>query len=152
VHLADLWRFLHLFFAFGYAGTLTVAEWNSRSARRTREWPQRAVLWDTIRISSLGPGLFGLLMLGVFGNLTAAGLKPRSWVMTVNGLWLLNLLVLAGVCLPGAARLARIARDTAGGGSTEGYDRTYARWRVANALLTLLFVALLVLMVLRWPY
>ena len=54
------------------------------------------------------------------------------------------------MCIPWAARLARIARDTAGGGTTEGYEPTVLRWRIAYLVVTLLYLILLVLMVLRW--
>ena len=43
-----LWEFLHLFFTFGFDGTLVVAEWNGRAARATTDWSQRALLYRIV--------------------------------------------------------------------------------------------------------
>ncbi len=145
-------RFLHLFFAFSFVGALVVAEWNSRGARRTQDWGQRAMLWDLVRVSSIAAGLVGLLLLGVLGNVLAWQLhvgRAGSWLMWVNGIWIVTLLVYVLLCIPGASRLVRICAEAAGGGSAEAYTRTLAYWRVSNMLITLLYLVLLALMVLR---
>jgi hypothetical protein len=61
-----VWRLLHIFFAFGFVGSLVVCDWNSRAARATEDWQQRALLWGIIRRAT-GGGLGTLLILGVVG-------------------------------------------------------------------------------------
>lgn len=152
--LASLWRFLHHFFAFAFVGTLVVAEWNGRASRATSDWGQRALLFKTIHLSSRVAGLGSLALLGVFGHLlaTASGYRMGGdpWLRWATGLWLAALAVMAFVVLPAAARLARITAAAVGGGDGAGYDVSLARWRLGNVLLTVLYLALLVLMVLRW--
>ena len=146
-------RFLHFFFAFSFVGALVVGEWNARAARRTQSWEQRAMLWEIVRISSMVAGVVGLVLLAVFGNLLAMQLHLSMagdpWLRLVNGLWLLALIVYLGLCIPASGRLARIARDAAAGGVADAYPRAVARWRVANLLVNLLYLALLALMVTR---
>ncbi len=48
----QLWRFLHLFFAFAFVGSLMVAEWCGRAARRSGDWKERALLFDIVRLAS----------------------------------------------------------------------------------------------------
>jgi hypothetical protein len=152
--LATLWRFLHHFFAFAFVGTLVVAEWNGRASRTTTDWGQRALLFRTIHLSSRVAGLGSLALLGVFGHLlaTAAGYRMGGdpWMRWVTALWLAALAVMAFVVLPAAGRLARITAAAADGGDASGYDASLARWRLGNVLLTLLYLTLLALMVLRW--
>lgn len=58
LNLNGLWQLLHLLFAFSYVGSLTLAEWNSRSARRTQIWPERARLFEIQSVLYLAmPGL-----------------------------------------------------------------------------------------------
>lgn len=149
-----LWRFLHLFFAFSFVGTLVLAEWNGRAARYAGEWPQRALLFTIVQRASGIAGLGSLLATGVLGNLLSAALGYRMaidvWLRWVNGLWILAVLVAGFVWLPAAGRLARIARAVVGGGEPDGYERALRRWRLGNAALSVLYVALLALMVLHW--
>jgi hypothetical protein len=151
---AIAWRLLHLFFAFSFVGTLVVAEWNGRAARATADWAQRALLFGIVHAASRIGGLGALLALGVFGNLMSVSLGYRMahdvWLRAVNGVWLVTVLVMALAALPAAKGLARIARAAAGGGSPEGYERELKRWRLSNVALSLLYLALLVLMVLHW--
>jgi hypothetical protein len=154
VNLLKLFKLLHLFFAFSFVGALVVAEWNSRAARRTSDWSQRAALWGAIRLSGVAAGLAGLVLSGVFGNLSAVqahfDMRSSTWLHTVNGLWVVTLLLYAGVCTPATARLAHLSVAAAIGGPSEGYDTTLGRWRLANAAVTLLYLVMLTLMVLRW--
>jgi len=147
-------RLLHLLFAFYFVGSLIVAEWNGRAARLTRDWGQRAALYNTIYVSTTIVGLGSLILLGVVGNVLAVMLGYRmgadSWLQWVNGLWLVTLLVFGLVNLPGAARLARLAIQAAEGKSADGFDPLVARWRIGNMVVTGLFLALLVLMVFHW--
>jgi uncharacterized membrane protein len=151
---AGLWKLLHLFFAFSFVGTLTLAEWNLRAARRTGEWRERARLLSVVRDAYRIYGLLSLLLLGVFGNLAApaAGYSMRSdgWMHTVNGLWIMAVVLYLILALPAANRAAGLAQAAAGGGPAEGYEQALGRWRLANVLLTLLYIALLVVMVFPW--
>ena len=45
----EVWRLLHFFFSFGYVGSLIVSDWNSRAARGTEDWAQRALLWNLVK-------------------------------------------------------------------------------------------------------
>ena len=148
------WTLLHLFFAFSFVGTLVVADWNSRAARATEDWGRRAALFDIIARSSRIAGFGSLLMLGVFGNLLSARLDYRmaadAWLRWTNGLWLAAVLTMLTVCLPGASRLVSLARAAAEGSAAEGYPASLARWRMGNAVLSVLYMALLALMVFRW--
>jgi hypothetical protein len=149
-----LWKLLHLFFAFSFVGSLVVAEWNGRAARMSRDWSQRVLLFEIIRLSSRVAGFGALFLLGVFGNLVAvaAGYKMSvdRWLWWVNGLWIVSLLVMALVLLPNVARLASISQTAARGGSAEGYESALARWRIGNVIQSVLYLALLILMVFRW--
>jgi hypothetical protein len=149
-----LWKLLHLFFAFSFVGSLVVAEWNGRAARMSRDWSQRALLFEIVRLSSRVAGFGALFLTGVFGNLVSvtAGYKMSAdrWLWWVNGLWILAMLVMALVLLPNAGRLSTIARTAARGGPAEGYESALARWRAGNVLQSVLYLALLALMVFRW--
>jgi hypothetical protein len=146
-----VWLMLHLYFAFTFVGSLVVAEWVGGIARRTPEWRDRALLFEIVRRSSLWAGLLPLLLLGVLGNVVATGTGLRMatdpWLRTVNGAWLVTVIVLAAVALPNAGRLARLSRAAASGGASEGYDQALRGWRFANLALTLLYVVQLALMV-----
>jgi hypothetical protein len=150
----ELWRVLHLFFAFSFVGTLVVADWNGRAARATQDWAQRSLLWGIVSNSAGIGGLGSLIVLGVLGNLlsvvTGYHMATDTWLRWANGLWLVAILVMAVAALPSVARLASLARAAAGGGSSEGYDAALRRWRIANIALSLLYLAALVLMVFRW--
>lgn len=152
--LSLFWRFLHHFFAFSFVGSLVLADWNGRAARATADWHQRALLFQLVSLSSRLAGFGGLVLLGVFGNLLSIGagwsMREDVWMRWINGVWILMLLVMALMALPNAGRLAAIARTAAVGGASQGYDRALARWRFANLLLSVLYVAMLVLMVFRW--
>jgi len=151
-------RFLHLFFAFTYVGSLIVAEWNSRAARTSNDWRERALLFRIVFTSTNVAGLGGLLMLGILGNVLSVMLGYRmgadAWIRWVNGLWLVAVLVMAFVNIPGGAALARIARQTAEAGEGAAppaeFASTFLRWRLANVAQSILYMALLALMVFRW--
>jgi len=149
-----VWALLHLFFSFGFVGTLVVADWNSRAARASQDWGQRAALFGIISRASRIAGAGSLLLSGVFGNLLSVDLGYRmatdAWLRWANGLWLGAVLVMFFVCLPGARRLESVTSAAAGGGSAEGYEAALRRWRFGNALLSLLYLTLLALMVFRW--
>ena len=152
--LAGLWLLLHLFFSFGFVGSLVVADWNGRAARATTDWGQRATLFHIVWLSSRSAGFGSLVLLGVFGNLlsTVLGYSMRSdtWLWWVNGLWLVAVSVMMVVSLPQAGKLATLSRTAAAGGAADGYESALARWRFGNVLLSVLYLALLVLMVFRW--
>ncbi len=152
--LDRIWALLHLFFAFSFVGTLVVADWNSRAARATQDWSQRAALFDIIARASRVAGLGSLLLTGVFGNLLAVNAGYRmatdAWLRWVNGLWLIAVLVLLVVGLPSVRRIVSLARAGAAGGSAEGYDAALRRWRIGNTMLSVLYLGLLVVMVFHW--
>jgi hypothetical protein len=148
-----LWRLLHFFFSFGFVGTLVVCDWNSRAARATEDWRQRALLWDIVRRAS-GAGLLALVALGLLGNLLSSMLGYRmsadSWPRWVNALWLAALIVQGVMVAPGAGRLTGLARGVAEGGPGEAYAGALKRWRIANLAQSVLYLALLVLMAFHW--
>jgi len=148
-----VWRLLHIFFAFGFVGSLIVSDWNSRAARATQDWRLRALLWNIVRRAA-GVGLGTLIVLGVFGNFLTSGLGYRfsadTWPRWVNGLWLMGLVFQGLLIAPGAARLAGLAAAGAAGGSTEPYAAVLKRWRLSNVAQSVLYLALLVLMVFHW--
>ena len=151
--LVELWRLLHLFFSFAFVGTLVVCDWNSRAARATEDWGQRALLWDIVRRATV-VGFGTLLVLGILGNLLSNLLGYRmaqdSWPRWVNGLWLDALIAQGAVVMPGAARLAGLAKAAAAGGEPAGHDSALKRWRLGNLAQSLLYLALLALMALHW--
>jgi uncharacterized membrane protein len=150
--MIKLWLFLHLFFAFGFVGSLVVADWNGRAARLASDWAQRALLWEIVKRSTLLAGLGAFVLLGIFGNLLAhaGGLSMASrWMMAVNGLWVVGGLVLLFACIPAARRLTAGAVAAAGGAEAPEYDAVLKVWRVGNLVLSLLYLALLALMVFR---
>jgi len=71
------------------------------------------------------------------------------WMMAVNGLWVVGGLVLLLACVPAARRLAAGAAAAAGGAEAPVYDSVLKVWRVGNLALSLLYLALLALMVFR---
>ena len=148
-----IWRLLHIFFAFGFVGTLIVSDWNSRAARSTQDWRQRALLWGIVRRAA-GVGVGTLIVLGVFGNLLSSRLGYRmsadAWPRWVNGLWLVSIAVQGVLLAPGAARLAGLAQAGAEGGQTEAYAGVLKRWRLSNVAQSIIYLALLVLMVFHW--
>jgi len=152
--MTGFWQFLHLFFAFSFVGSLVVADWNGRAARATNDWGQRSLLFQIVQLSSRVAGLGGLVLLGVFGNLLSVGrgysMAADTWMHWVNGLWLVMLIVMALLTLPNAGRLATASRVAAGGGEPAGYAQALVRWRIGNILLSVLYVAMLALMVFRW--
>jgi hypothetical protein len=153
--LDSLWRLLHHFFSFGFVGTLVVAEWNGRASRATNDWGQRALLFQTIHLSTRVAGIGSLVLLGVFGHLLAVSAGYRMgtdvWLRWVTGLWMAAIAVMAFFVLPAAARLAAITAVAAVGGEPTGYDAARGRWRMGNVVLTLLYLTLLALMVFRRP-
>jgi len=148
-----VWRLLHIFFAFGFVGTLVVCDWNGRAARATEDWSQRALLWGIVR-KAAGVGLGTLLALGVLGNLLSSTLGYRmsadAWPRWVNALWLAAVIAQGAVVAPGAGRLAGLAKAAAGGEPAEDYGPALKRWRLGNVAQSLLYLALLVLMVFHW--
>ncbi len=154
MNLNGLWQLLHLLFAFSYVGSLTLAEWNSRAARRTQSWPERARLFEIIHVSSRVAGAGALFATGLLGHAAAnaAGYRMGEdrWMMVVTGVWLLALAGMFLLNLPLSARLAAIAREAAGSGSSDGWASALARWRFANVLQSLLYLVMLGLMVFPW--
>ena len=152
--LDRVWTLLHLFFAFGFVGTLVVADWNSRAARATQDWGRRAALWEIVGKASRVAGFGSLLLLGVFGNLLSAAAGYRmaidTWPRWVNGLWLVAVLLYLVLILPSLRRVETSARAAADGGDPAGYEGALSRWRLGNAALSLVYLALLVLMVFHW--
>lgn len=152
--MTRLWEFLHLFFAFGYVGALVIAEWNGRAARATADWSQRSTLLHVVYLATRVSGAGALLLLGVFGHLQAVAMGYRfgadRWMWVVTALWLLSLATMFLIAIPYAARLASIARVAAAGGVAEGWESALARWRFGNVVLSVLYLALLALMVFRW--
>ena len=152
--LAGILQFFHLLFAFSFVGSLVVAEWNSRAARATQDWAQRATLFQIIYLSSRIAGAGSLFVTGLLGHAaaTGAGLKmsQEPWMWIVTALWLLTLMLMFFVNVPLAMRLASLARVAAGGGSSDGWDGALGRWRFANVVQSVLYMAMLALMVFRW--
>ncbi|HYM80341.1 MAG TPA: hypothetical protein VEY91_02895 [Candidatus Limnocylindria bacterium] len=152
--LDNIWQLLHLFFAFSFVGSLVLSDWNGRAARATSDWGQRVLLLDILHLSSRTAGLGSLVLLGVFGNLLSVRLGYRmasdDWIRWVNALWLLALLVMAFVSLPALSAARQQAKQSLAGGEAPAFDRLMRRWRLGNALLSLLYLALLILMVFRW--
>jgi len=154
LNLHGLWQLLHLVFAFSYVGSLTLAEWNSRAARRTEDWSERARLFEIIHVSSRIAGAGSLFVTGLLGHVSAMGSGYRMgqdrWMIVVTVVWLAALAGMFLLNLPLSARLATIARTAAGGGSSEGWASALARWRFANVLQSLLYLVMLGLMVFPW--
>jgi len=149
-----LWQFLHLLFAISWVGSLVVAEWNGRAVRATSDWTQRAASFQIIHMSSRVAGSGSLFLAGVLGFASAATagyhVTRDNWMWIAAGVWLVALFAMFLLNVPYSARLAGIARLAAGGGSSEGWDRSLARWRFANVVQSVLYLALLALMVFRW--
>jgi hypothetical protein len=149
-----LWSLVHLFFAFGFVGTLVLSDWNARAARATTDWDRRGLLFEIVSRATRTAGTGALLLTGLAGNFLAVRLGYRMsqdhWLQWVNALWLAAVLVQFLVCLPSVRRLVEIARAAAEGGPPVSWDRTLGRWRIGNALLSLLYLGLLGLMVFRW--
>jgi hypothetical protein len=149
----EMWRLLHYFFSFAFVGTLVVCDWNSRAARTTQDWSQRALLWDIVRRAT-AMGLGTLFVLGMLGNLLSNILGYRmatdSWLRWVNGLWVAALFTQGAIVMAGARRLAGVARAAAGGGEAAGYDSALKRWRLGNLAQSILYIALLALMAFHW--
>lgn len=154
MNLHGLWKLLHLLFAFSYVGSLTLADWNSRAARRTENWSERARLFEIIHVSSRIAGAGALFVTGLLGHVTAIGSKYRMgedrWMIVVTVVWLAALAGMFLLNLPLSARLAAIARAAAAGGSGEGWASSLARWRFMNVLQSLLYLVMLGLMVFPW--
>jgi len=152
--MTGFWQFLHLFFAFSFVGSLVVADWNSRAARATDDWGQRALLFQIVHLSGRVAGFGGLVLLGVFGNLLSVGkgysMGADTWMHWVNGIWLAMLVVMVLLTLPNAGRLANGSRLAAGGAEPTGYAQALVRWRIGNILLSVLYVVMLALMVFHW--
>jgi len=148
------WGFLHLFFAFSFVGGLVVAEWNGRMARAVSDWHQRALLFGIVYRSTRLTGIGALLLAGLLGNAWAVPLGwkmgAERWMQVANAVWLVLLLLMAFVATPAARRLEALAREAAAGGSGDGWDRLLSRWRLANAAASVLYLAMLALMVFRW--
>ena len=150
--LTYLWKFLHFLFAFSFVGALTLAEWNGRAARATQDWGRRAALWGVVGTTTQVLGLGALVLLGILGNLLAAALgMPMGgmWMRAANGLWLIGILIHLFLSLPAARRLVTLSEAAAGGAPADAYPGALARWRIANVLLSILYVFMLALMVLR---
>lgn len=154
MNLQGILQFFHLVFAFAFVGSLVVAEWNSRAARATEDWTQRAALFHIIYLSSRVAGVGSLFLSGLLGHAaaTVAGFRMAHdrWLWIVTVVWLAALLLMFLVSVPKAAELSSIARSAAGGGSSDGWPSALARWRFANVMLSVLYLTLLALMVFSW--
>ncbi len=154
MNLHGLWQLLHLVFAFSYVGSLTLAEWNSRAARKTTSWPERARLFEIIHVSSRIAGAGALFVTGLLGHASAIGSGYRMgedrWMIVVTVVWLVALAGMLLLNLPLSARLAAIARGAADGGASDGWASALARWRFANVLQSVLYLVTLGLMVFPW--
>jgi hypothetical protein len=152
--LAGVWKFLHLFFAFSFVGSLVLADWNGRAVRATRDWAQRLLLLEILYLSSRAAGMGSLVLLGVFGNVESMSLGYRmatdGWLRWVNGLWLVAVVAMGFLNLPALSRMRQQARAAADGGAAPEFDRWMRRWRLGNMALSMLYLALLALMVFRW--
>jgi hypothetical protein len=146
-----VWKFLHLLFAFSYAGSIVVAEWNTRFARRTPNWNERAALFAVLKGTTRFVAIPNLVLLGLAGNVLAAqsgrDMARDSWLHVSNGIWLLTLLVLLFVSRPAAQRLEAAARAA---GNAGDWEKTLGRWRLGNVLQSVLLLATLGVMVFRW--
>lgn len=160
ISVPEVLKLLHLLFAFAYVGALVVLERASRAARRTTGWRERAALWSLARGSLWLSGVFPLLLLGVFGNLLAmmGGMSKAQefWLFWANALWLFSVIVILAYVAPATHRLVNLSRAAAeheGANPTPeaaaAYDHALRRARLGNALLTVLYIAQLVLMVQR---
>src|SRR2546425_2707717 len=149
--LAKLWTLFHLFTAFSFVGSLLVAEWTGRSARATADWGQRALLFQIAVRAGRTAGFIPLVLTGVFGNVASVGLgyhmASDAWLRWANGLWLAAVLVMALMSLPAAYKLAALSRTAAAGSEPPRYAGLLKRWRLSNALLSALYLALLIVMV-----
>jgi len=149
--LPRLWTLLHLFTAFSFVGSLLVAEWVGRTARATHDWGQRAMLFQIAARAGRTAGFLPLVVTGIFGNVASVTLgyhmSADRWLVWANALWLVAVLLMAFVNLPAAHRLATMAHATTGGAEPPAWAGTLKRWRLTNVLLSLLYVALLVVMV-----
>lgn len=149
--IPKLWTLIHLLAAFSFVGSLMVAEWIGRAARATDDWQQRALLFQFAAKACRTAGLIPLVLSGVLGNLAAVGLGYRMasdvWLRWANGLWLVAVLVMLLVQLPCAYRLMQLSRSATGGVEPQRYGSNMARWRMANIALTVLYVAMLAVMV-----
>ena len=123
------------------------------------DWGTRALLFRMMFVSTLTAGLGGLILSGVFGNMLAVfagyNLAKTPWLHAANGLWVLAGLIIGLVSIPGAARLARIAREMAAAAEPQRdplreYSRVLTRWRLGNVAQSVLYVLLLLVMVFRW--
>lgn len=153
-----LLRFLHLFFAFTYVGALVVVEWNSRAARTARSWREKALVFKVLFTSTTVAGLGGLLLLGIVGNVLSVTLGYRMatdvWLRWANGLWVVAVVLMVAITVPGVGALSRMASKMAeapeGTAAPDAWAGTLTRWRIGNVLQSALYLALLVLMVFRW--
>jgi hypothetical protein len=154
VRFHPLWQWLHLLFAISWVGGLMVAEWNGRAARATQSWSERATMFQIVHLSTRGAAAGSLFLAGILGQASATTLgfsmAHDRWMWWVTGLWVLALAGMLLMNVPLSARLTSIARLGAGGAPTTGWESTLARWRFANVIQSLLYLALLALMVLRW--
>jgi hypothetical protein len=151
---SGVWKLLHLFFAFSFVGSLVVAEWNGRAARATQNWGERALLFNIIHLATRIAGAGSLLVLGIVGNILATrmgySMVAGSWLHWVNGLWLAAVLTMLILVMPNAAKLSAATRSVARGESAPGYARYLVRWRIGGVILSLIYLALLFLMVFHW--
>ena len=149
--VAKLWTLLHLFTAFSFVGSLLVSEWTGRSARATADWVQRALLFQIAVRAGRTAGFIPLVLTGVFGNVASVVLGYRmatsAWLYWANGLWLAAVLVMALMNLPAAQKLAAMSRAASGSVEPAGYARLLSRWRLSNVLLSVLYLAMLIVMV-----
>lgn len=146
-----LWTLLHLFTAFSFVGSLAVAEGVSRATRASKDWGQRALLFQIAKRAGLMAGFIPLVLTGILGNVASVTrgyhMATDVWLRWSNGLWLVAVLVMAFLNLPAVYRLAAQSSTASGDSEPAGYAASLGRWRVSNVMLTATYVAMLVVMV-----
>ncbi len=159
---ASLIRYVHLLSAFVFVSAIFATHWNVLAARRTADWRARGPLFElNLRLTRLF-ALPSLLVIGLVGNVLAMQLGYRMadtpTFRIVNGLWLLQLVLLVVVEMAAADKLAALSRAAANAatrGDGNGADPVewrplLGRWRFGNAMQLLLFLVLLYLMARPW--
>ncbi len=155
-------RYVHLLSAFIFVSALMAAHWNVIAARRDADWRARAALFELNQRIGRYFALAPLLALGIAGNLLAIQLGYRMadtpTFRIVNGLWMLQLVLLVAVEISSAGKLAALSRAAANATSRDDSNSAdpvewrplLGRWRLGNAAQLVLFVVLLYFMARPW--
>ena len=153
-------RYLHLLFAFLFAGGLFAAHLNTLAARRAADWAERASRFESNRRLSLFICVPALVVAGVLGQVLAMKLGYRMAdtrpFQIANGVWLALLVVTLAVEMPAALRLAGGARAVAraappqNGTEPVEWGAVLARWSIGNGIQLVLFLVILAVMAVPW--